>query len=581
MAKTTKTLSNNEADDHLGKKGRLERDAEKQRLGHTSDVRERKGLPREQPVIPPLVGEDTAVKTLESDEEDHELLVINDRRLIIGLRVYDRNPDGRPIGSPATAEEFVASHRLVRRERAEYRDQGGSKVMAGKEIRERKGKYMATRKEKMRLAPGPLKSIMVRLMPHEATIGGEINDKSVDTAMDRTVGEFAAATGCEVISAVVHRMSGTDLHIHIQYTMVIKQKETKSMLGRRLKPWKEAAAAAARESLAAERVLNPNPSAIGARKKRLIADGILPPEPEAEMEYRQVTGLRSLRDDAILGYSFRQKLNLVRVAEEAGELALAERVTARKDEKGRFRPFAMAADADLEAKYLDLWLERTWRKAIKAELPEETLGKLQVAGVAAAKDYADYGTVMVEETHLERRKADLDAAKAALEDAAVISRQTAESVKLEAEQAVKHVEEMARRRVEASESEARKAVVKMEAAEAAVREKDLELQRIRESAKSAAKSALRQVAAMEEQNVAGKDTIELTTELIRIMELILALPGIEDLCNLVTGLWDRVVALAERVGLPLKRTEEIQQPEIPKPTTEEKATEMEGAEEMD
>lgn len=131
---------------------------------------------------------------------------------------------------------------------------------------------MVSRTVKERRAPGVLKSIMVRCMPHEAEIAGPLlSSKSLDAAMDQAVAEFAAATGCEIVSAAVHRMYNGDLHIHIQYTMVIGGLETKSKLGRRaLKAWKTEAVKMAREALIAEGVKKPNSSALGAKKKRLI-----------------------------------------------------------------------------------------------------------------------------------------------------------------------------------------------------------------------------------------------------------------------------------------------------------------------
>ena len=575
MSKTNKTVNTNESDDHMGKKGRLERDAEKQRLGHTSDVRERKKLPRHEPQVPPLIGEDTVIKTLESDDDDRDLLVIADLRLIIGLRVYDRNPDGTPVGRSVDGDEFVASHRLVRHERAEYRDQGGSKVRAGKEIRERKGKYMETRHEKMRLAPGPLKSLMVRLMPHEASIsGGELLPESVDAAMDRTVTEFAAATGCEIISAAAHRMSDTDLHIHIQYTTIIARKESKSMLGRRLTPWKKIAAEMARTSLKAEGIKSPNGRAIGMRKDRLIAEGALQPPPEADLEYRQITGLRSLRDDAILGYSFRQKLNLVRVAEEAGELALGDRVITRKDERKRFRPIAKRSDADLEEKYLDLWLERVWRRAVKAELSAETLERLQDAGVAAAKDYADYGTVMVEETHIERRKVELEIM---MEKAAVESAKLAD---YENERFRKEVEDTALQKIAVMEEqvaafrksaeEAEKSVAAAMNAEAAalqqvrtmekqvdqfIKSADEEAKQSIEEAKRAEAAAERRAAAMEKQVEQIAESTKDTAAILSLIQAILDDPAVRALLGSIEALWEKIVELGSRVGLHLGEPE--------------------------
>ena len=490
LAKTSKSANSNSFDGHLGEEDKLRRHGDKQRIEHTSKVRKSKGLPPEKPDIDPISdGEEMAVQTLADEDDDRKLLLIDDHRLIVGLRTYDRNPDGGPVGRSVTSDEFVATHRRVRREREKYRELDGTLVRVGDVVRKRKGRDMETLtsamelREGLRRAPGVLKSVMVRLMPHEAEIaGGELNGKSLEAAMDRAVAELAAATGCEIISAAVHRMSGKDLHIHIQFTIVIGGVESKSMLGRRMAPWKIAAAEMARAALSEEGVKKPNPSAIGARKKRLIADKKLDPAPVAGVEYRKIKGRRSLRDDAILGYSLRMKLNLVRLAEEAGDPALGDRVIARNDERKRFRPIATREDADLELQYLDVWLERAWRKSVKAELPEEALERIRVAGVDAAKDYADFGTVMVEETHIKRRKLEL--------------RKEAYEVELAAQHAA-HEAELFRREVE-EDALRRGEAMEKELYEAALRDLEFELQGARETTRKYRMAAEARISELEE-----------------------------------------------------------------------------------
>ena len=577
LARTNKGGNSNSFDDHMAKEDRLRKDREKQMQGHMNDVRARKGLPKAKPMVEPLVGDDTAVKTLERDEDDRELLVVDDHRLILGLRVYDRLPDGGPVGRSATGDEFVATHRRIRRERKNYRELDGSMVQVGKVFGVRKGEYMKTldkhmktRSETRRRAPGVIKSIMVRLMPHEAensTSWLATKPAAVEAAMDRTVAEFSAATGCEILTAAVHRMSNMDLHIHVQYTMVIGGLESKWMLGRGgLKAWKKKAAMLAREALAADGIEDPNPSAVGAKKKRLVAEGKLEPKPVAKIEYRKAKGLRSLRDDAILGYSFRQKLNLVRLAEEAGEAALANRVISHNDGRGRFRPIAKSADADLEKKYLDLWLERVWRQSVKAELPPETLEKLVVAGVAAAQDYADYGTVMVEETHIARRKEELEQSAS---ESAMLADYENELFRREVEDAALQKIAAMEEQVAAfrkSAEEAEKSVAAAKNAEAAalqqvrtmekqvdqfIKSADEEAKQSIEEAKRAEAAAERRAAAMEKQVEQIAESTKDTAAILTLIQAILDDPAVRALLESIEALWEKIVELGGRVGLHL------------------------------
>jgi len=413
MSRVNKTVESNEADDHLGREDRLRKDAVIQTKRHTNKVRKQKGLPPHQ-VVDPVIGEGTTDEIENNrtigDGEDAELVAGG--QLIVGIRGYSAG-----IGRSLKGDEVVAIHRRIRRERSCFRDLNGVKVAVGEVIprfdttEDDSNQKRNSRKEKTRRIPGVLKSIMVRLMPAEAEAVGEagMNCNQVEVAMDRTVEAFENMTGSEVVSAVAHRMSKTDLHIHIQYTQVLQQLETPHMLGRRLKPWKQEASKRARESLLADGVLDPSPAQIGARKKKLVAAGLLVPPPEAGIEYRKVAGKRDLGDGAILGYSFRQKLNLVRAAEVGGDQALANQVASRNDERwGRFTPIAKRPDVELEAKYLDLWLERIWRGNITSLLPQDYRDRLVLAGVEAAKNYANFGSSIVEETHIKQRIKELD-----------------------------------------------------------------------------------------------------------------------------------------------------------------------------
>ena len=500
MAKSSKTVNSLVALWHLGLLDHLERHAEKQRMGHTNDVRRRNGLELLPPKTALLDDEDPTTKALDSEDEDRELLVIDDLGLIAGLRLYDRQPDGSPVGRSVSGEEFVATHCRIRRERETYRELDSKMVRVGEVVSIRRGRdmealnndYTESRTERERRAPGVLKSIMVRCMPHEAEIAGPLlSPDALNAVMDRAAAEFVAETGCEIISVVVHRMNNGDLHVHIQYTMVIGILESKCMLGRRgLKAWKVTAGQLAREALRADGVDNPNPSAIGAKKNRLVAEGKLAPAPEAQIEYRKFKGLRSLREGSILGYSFRQKLNLVRLAEDAGDPILADRVINLNDGRARFRPIAKRGDSDLEKKYLDLWLERTWRNLVKAVLPEEALGKIRVAGVVAARNYADYGTVMVEPSHLKRRMLELE-------------KEAYEAELMRAYDAYEN--EQFRREVEDS---AQQKIAMMEQQVAMLRESVEAAEKSAEAAKLAEAAAQRRVAAMKEQVAKFGNSVE-------------------------------------------------------------------------
>lgn len=429
MARVEKALNSPHSDGHLFRRKQLAQDSVKQEE-FINRIRANSGLP---PIKRRQASEDrTSVEFHEGD-----LLGIEFGDLILAQRIYSRNENGGLVGDYKSEAECVAVHSRVRRERAVYRELDGRMVTAGDVVGIRKGKYMKPRKDDKRRAPGVLRSIMVRLMPHEGEIAGEfITPEGLAKAMDRTVGQFANALGCDVVSAVVHRMSGWDCHIHLQYTMIQAFEETPSMLGRRLKPWREKASAMARAALKAEEVESPAPRSVGDKIKTLVESGELEPKPVAGIEYRKTPGKRSLLENAIMGYSFRHKLNLLRVAEEARDMELAEKVIRMRDGPGRFRPFAERDDSELEERYLDLWLERVWRSSIREELPEVALAKLLPAGVASVTDYVTYGTVLVEETHLDRRKAELEQKAEDLESLRLAAERTVAEAKGQADEAV-------------------------------------------------------------------------------------------------------------------------------------------------
>lgn len=392
------------SDEHLATK-KLEEDSKKQMEAHMNEVRKDKGLsPKYFDDDPQLAKKtpDDDVRTLE-DEGDAEL--VDGTQLILGLRLYER-VDGLPVGRAVDGEEICKTHRRIRREREEHRDFNGQKVRVG-DVKKRQDKDGAKRTVHHRKAGGVLMSAMVRVMPHEGLVMLNLPKAQLALAMDATVAAVERETGCEVISAVVHRMSGTDCHIHIQYTQIQALLESTSMLGRRMKPWRELASRLARESLAADGVDNPGPVTVRRRKDQLIAEEAIPPKPVAEVEYRKIPGKRDLKNNRILGYSFLQKMNMVRAAEAGGEPELAAEVTMRNDWRERFAPIAKLDDATQEAKYLDLWLERVWRKNLTGQLPEATKAKLIEGGVQAARNYVVLGTSIPDDEHIRRRVKEL------------------------------------------------------------------------------------------------------------------------------------------------------------------------------
>lgn len=141
LAKTVKTINYLDSFRHLGLVDYLEIHAEEQRMEHTNPRRLRKGMSPLQPTAIPFEEEDTAIKALDNEADDREVLMVDDLRLIVGLRVYDRHPDGSPVGRSVSGEEFVATHSRIRQEREIYRE-GGKMVRVGEVMGVRKGKYM-------------------------------------------------------------------------------------------------------------------------------------------------------------------------------------------------------------------------------------------------------------------------------------------------------------------------------------------------------------------------------------------------------------------------------------------------------
>lgn len=404
MSKADKTINNAKADDHMGKLEQLRKDVpDNQR--HIDQVREKKGLEKLEGYDAGLEQSDsTELEDVLVDEEvDRELA---DSDLIVCVRVFDFADDGCLVGRKVSGDEFCARHRQVRRTRNSYREIGGALVEVGKEYTTRKEKSRK-RKELKRKATGVLRSIMVRLMPHEAEMAGVLKESQIACAVDRVARAYQKSTGCEIISAAVHRMHDEDLHIHLQYSMIIAREEKDGELARRVSQWKRELTALARAKLKEEGNAAPGPVTVGKRKKQLVAEGAIDPKPEREMVWQKVKGLRSMRDDSILGYSFRQKLNLVRAAEAFDEYEIAKKVAAKNDSRRLFRPIANRSDEELDKRYRDLWLERLWRESITEMLPASEKSKLKKLGLQAARNYETYGTSQVEKTHIDRRVKEL------------------------------------------------------------------------------------------------------------------------------------------------------------------------------
>jgi hypothetical protein len=399
MANSSKTMASNLSDDHMGRRRKLREDAESGNLEHTNRVREKKGLPSKESTAP----SPDESKALEEGEDE---LGLGSGELIVALRKYSRLDSGMPVGQSCGEDDFVAAHRKVRRERATYRELDKRMATYGKVYAERKGGYLEKENRKVTGRKGtcPLRTIMVRLMPHEGAIVGErMSDKSLQRAIDRAASEFARATGAEIVTAAVHRMGEHDLHLHLQYTMVQLEPEPPKTYGKRFNAWEEAGKAMARAELKAEG-LSLHPRRVGARRMKLIEKGIIEPAPPRLTEWRKRKSGRSLEDKSILGYKFRNKVNLVRAAEAVGDTELAERVAVKKDEVGRFRELLKNSDEHLVRKYLDLWFERVWRQSVYGQLTRDARKQIRHDGFESARDYLVLDTTVVETIHVERTK---------------------------------------------------------------------------------------------------------------------------------------------------------------------------------
>lgn len=398
LSDSSKTLGSDKSDDHMGKKKKIAKDAENGNLEHTNMVRKAKGLPALESSSP----EKEESKYLEEGADD---LGLRAGELIECIRIYDHIPGNKPLGRVCTEGEFVASHRQVRREREHYREIDGRMATAGQVYAERQGASTTERKSKVRKGTCALRTIMVRVMGHEGIVIGErMTKKQMVTAVDLTVAEFAEATGAEIVSVAVHRMSGHDLHIHVQYTMIQHVEGPRNAVGALHKKWKAKGIEMARAQLVAEGSPKPHNRTIGARRQSMIDNGEIDPEPVRGKEYKKLKGLRNLADASILGYSFRNKLNLVRAAELGEDEELPERVAAKKDERKRFRTLLLKSDDSMVKQYLDVWFERVWRKTLIEQLPDDAREEIRITGIESARDYVVLGTTAVEPTHLEEAR---------------------------------------------------------------------------------------------------------------------------------------------------------------------------------
>jgi hypothetical protein len=425
------------------------------------------------PPLPPL------------EEDEEEKILLNDGKSfvyplggrfvmdslgdeIVALRTYQkgRSPERIPVSE---GKRWVEHNDNLILSRSKYREIGGEIVEEGKVYATRKllGKDGKLKKDAQRRSEdkldrkgsSPMLSVTLRLMPHEAkAVGdaglvGEFTDDKLDGAIDRTVGAFETKVGCEVISVAVHRMRNSDLHIHIQYTMVLPVDRDEKFLKKAIKDWRSAAAQKARAALLSEKG-NAAPAAIGKRIKEMVEKKEIDPEPNevpsnSETIYKKKTGLRKLGNEVILGYALKYKLNLVRMIERALErqdtdretlddlAKLRDAVISMHDQNEGFRFKANKSDIDLDKKYLDLWLERQWRSNVVAELPEAAKKELLAEAIKDARRYADAGSTReVGQYHLDyqhlfdiakRLKEAQEAIKATTEEIEKIERKIEES----------------------------------------------------------------------------------------------------------------------------------------------------------
>jgi hypothetical protein len=419
------------------------------------------------PPLPPL-DEDEEGKVLDADGKSLVYLpgttlamfTLSDE--IVALRIYQKGspPERVPVSE---GQRWVDHNENLLDARWNYRENTGQIVTVGEEYAERHiigkdgkptkdGLLRSTDKLK-RKGASPMRSITLRLMPHEARavgeegFAGQLTDAQLDRAIDRTVQEFEAKVGCEVVSAAVHRMRDSDLHIHIQYTMVLPVDRDEKQLKQAIANWHSEASEKARVSLEAEN-RRAVPAAVGKRIKEMVAKNQLDPEPtevpaDFEKIYQKRTALRSLNNKAILGYSLRFKLNLTRAIETArGKVGenhesperleeLRQQVISKYDRNNGFRFKAAMSDEFLEKQYLDVWLERQWRSNVVDELPASAKEKLIAAGVKDARKYVEEGSTReAGQSFLYRHNADV--AKRLIEAEEAVMATTQEIEKIEA-----------------------------------------------------------------------------------------------------------------------------------------------------
>ena len=436
LSPVAKAVSSTGVLEHMGMLIRLRRDHLAALARRISGLRREMAIPRLKRVT--LSAEEQLLKTDGQSlayRTDDLLLTLDD--VIVALRTYQKGtpPEKIPVGE---GHRWVEHNRVAITERSKYIEQGGQKVTVGEKYATRKThgkdgqpKADALRRSKDKLARSgadPVKTIMVRLMPQEAravgdsALAGQLADSQLERAIDRTVSAFEKEIGCEVISAAVHRMRNTDLHIHIQYTMVLAFDRYEKLLKRAKTNWKTECMKQARAALTAEGGSLASPT-IGKRFREMRDKGLFVTEPEtvvAEKLFQKEAGARPLTNDSILGYGLKFKLNLVRQLDAALKSPgldrealddlenLRQRVIDYRDQNENCRFKAARSDKSLETQYLDVWLERKWRQHVVCELPALERDKLAAAGVEEARKYAKNGsTGDGEQSHLERHNTDV------------------------------------------------------------------------------------------------------------------------------------------------------------------------------
>jgi hypothetical protein len=426
LSPTAKSVTSEDMLEHMGILLRLMKDAASTQRHHVSKLRKELGLPPNAalpdeigdrdgqsrdyfPEVPEVNGD--TPKDVARKEAMCGLLLEKDS-VIASLRIYRSKPgigtDDAWLAKSIPVEngrEWVNHNKSLIRERATYSELNRLIVTAGEAMGERKGKDLDKRKDKMRYATSPLKTITARLMPHEAEIlFGSLSADGLDRAMDSLKEKFESEIGCEVASMAVHRMRNNDLHVHVQYTMVLEVEMSKKAYGSLKNEWEKKALDCARQSLLDEGKRD-FPAAVGKRKKLLIQQGAIPAAPK-RTRFEKQKGKRNLKTNSLLGYSFKFKLNMLRGAQAFPEEAkLAEEIAQRGDKKGHFKDkFLFRTDDEIQAERLDYWLERRWREAVAAEVPDEIRAQLPAAALKEARQYAIHGTTQVEAIHLERHR---------------------------------------------------------------------------------------------------------------------------------------------------------------------------------